>query len=64
MSLQPKGLPPVPEQTAKTARVAFPKGSLPMRVRDHLAGVFADEPFAEAFGVHGPRGTRRAFWRW
>lgn len=27
-----------------------------MRVRDHLAGVFADEPFADAFGVRGAPG--------
>ncbi|MEJ8632345.1 transposase [Streptomyces sp. MS2.AVA.5] len=56
LSLQPKGLPPVPEQTVRTARAAFPKGSLPMRVRDHLASVFVDEPFAEAFGVRGAPG--------
>jgi hypothetical protein len=43
MSLQPKGLLAVPEQTASVARAAFPKGSLPIRVRDELAGVFADE---------------------
>ena len=29
---------------------------LAMRVRDRLAGVFADEPFADAFGVRGPAG--------
>ncbi|MGW2583879.1 transposase [Streptomyces virginiae] len=53
MSMQPKGLPEIPEQTARVARTAFPKGSLAIRVRDRLAGVFADEPFAEAFGVRG-----------
>ncbi|MET9324844.1 hypothetical protein ABZX75_32535 [Streptomyces sp. NPDC003038] len=56
MSMQPKGLPPVPEQTAVVARAAFPDGSLPIRVRDHLAEVFADEPFAGAFGVRGAPG--------
>ncbi|MER6076393.1 hypothetical protein ABT187_48410 [Streptomyces sp. NPDC001817] len=45
MSLQPKGLPEIPEQTAAVARAAFPKGSLPIRVRDRLAEVFVDEPF-------------------
>lgn len=54
--MQPKALPPVPEQTAKIARKAFPKGSLPIRVRDRLAEVFADEPFAEAFGTRGTPG--------
>jgi transposase len=56
MSMQPKALPPVPEQTAKIARRAFPKGSLPIRVRDRLSEVFADEPFAGAFGTRGAPG--------
>ncbi|MEU5431688.1 IS1182 family transposase [Streptomyces olivoreticuli] len=56
MSMQPRGLSPVPEQTAVVARAAFPMGSLPMRVRDRLAGVFADEPFAGSFGVRGAPG--------
>ncbi len=56
MSMQPRGLPPVPEQTAAVARAAFPHGSLAIRVRDQLAEVFADEPFAEAFGVRGAPG--------
>ncbi|MFE3866053.1 transposase [Streptomyces goshikiensis] len=43
MSMQPKGLPQIPEQTMAVARAAFPKGSLVIR----LAEVFADEPFAE-----------------
>ncbi|WP_406723496.1 IS1182 family transposase [Streptomyces sp. GD-15H] len=60
MSLQPKGLPKIPEQTAVVARAAFPKGSLAIRVRDHLAEVFADEPFADAFGVRGAPGLSPA----
>ncbi|MEV0495939.1 IS1182 family transposase [Streptomyces atratus] len=56
MSMQPKGLPEVPAQTAAVARAAFPQGSLAMRVRDRLAEVFADEPFADAFGVRGALG--------
>ncbi|MBN0049300.1 IS1182 family transposase, partial [Streptomyces actuosus] len=60
MSLQSKGLPAVPEQTAAVARAAFPKGSLPIRVRDRLAEVFADEPFVDAFGVRGAPGMSPA----
>lgn len=54
--MRPKGLPEVPEQAAAVARAAFPRGSLAMRVRDRLAEVFADEPFADAFGVRGAPG--------
>jgi transposase len=54
--MRPQGLPEVPAMTAAVAAAAFPDGSLAMRARDELAGVFADEPFAEAFGVRGPAG--------
>jgi transposase len=60
MSMQSKGLPAVPVQTAVTAHAAFPGGSLPIRVRDHLAAVFTDEPFADAFGVRGAPGMSPA----
>ncbi|MFK0297305.1 transposase [Streptomyces sp. NPDC090442] len=56
MSIQLRGLPSVPERTAAVARAAFPKGSLPIRVRDRLAEVFADEPFTGSFGVRGAPG--------
>ncbi|MGW5402622.1 transposase [Streptomyces sp. NPDC003952] len=56
MSMQPKGLPEIPERTVWVARAAFPKESPAIRVRDRLARVFADEPFAEAFGVRGAPG--------
>ncbi|MEU6709134.1 IS1182 family transposase [Streptomyces wuyuanensis] len=51
--MRPGGLPPVPEQTARTARAAFPGGSLPMRLRDHLAEVFDDALFRDAFPDRG-----------
>ncbi|MFD5514116.1 transposase [Streptomyces sp. NPDC127051] len=55
--MRPVGLPEIPEQTAGVARAAFPKGSLAIRVRDRLAGVFTDEPFVGAFGVRGAPGV-------
>lgn len=64
MSLQPKGLPEIPEQTVAVARAAFPRGSLAMRVRDRLGEVFADEPFAGAFGVRGAPGLSPGCCRW
>jgi transposase len=56
MSVQPRPWPEVPEQTAAVARAAFPKGTLAMRVRDELPGLFTDEQFASAFGVRGKPG--------
>jgi transposase len=56
MSVQPRAWPEVPEQTVVVARAAFPKGTLAMRVRDELPGLFADEQFASAFGVRGRPG--------
>ncbi|WP_266328179.1 IS1182 family transposase [Kitasatospora sp. NBC_00240] len=56
VSMRAVGLPEVPEQTALVAAAAFPKGTLAMRVRERLAEVFADEPFASAFGVRGAPG--------
>jgi transposase len=38
------------------ARAAFAKGTLAMRVRDELPGLFADAEFASAFGVRGKPG--------
>ncbi|MEJ8639885.1 transposase [Streptomyces sp. MS2.AVA.5] len=54
--MRPVGLPEIPERTVVVARAAFPKGSLAIRVRDRLSEVFADEPFAGAFGVRGAPG--------
>jgi transposase len=56
MSVQPRPWPEVPEQTAAVARAAFPKGTLAMRVREELPGLFADEQFVSAFGVRGKPG--------
>src|ERR687893_1897642 len=56
MSVQPRPWPEVPEQTAAVARAAFPKGTLAMRVREELPGLFADEQFVSAFGLRGKPG--------
>jgi transposase len=53
VSMRPGGLPPILEQTAHTARTAFPKGSLPMRVSDRLAEMFDDVMFAAVFPLRG-----------
>jgi transposase len=56
MSMRPRALPEVPEQTMAVARAAFPRGSLAMRARDELGEVFSDGAFVDAFGVRGKPG--------
>lgn len=53
MSLRSSGVGEVPAQTARVARLAFPKGCLAMRVRDELGALFADEQFVDLFAVRG-----------
>src|SRR5512144_1603052 len=49
MSLQPAVMAPVPEETARVARAAFPKSTLAMRIRDELGAIFQDEMFAAVY---------------
>ncbi len=53
MSLRPQPVQPVPEQTARVARTAFPKGNPYIRMRDSLGTLFSDEDFAALFPAHG-----------
>lgn len=53
MSLHGVDLAEIPEEIARVARAAFPKGCLAMRVRDALGPVFADADFEELFAVRG-----------
>jgi transposase len=43
----------VPEETARIARAAFPKGNGYLRVRDALGTLYTDEAFADLFPTHG-----------
>lgn len=53
MSLKPMVIPPVPEETARVARAAFPKGTLVLRLRDELGSVYQDERFAALYPDRG-----------
>jgi transposase len=53
MSLQPGPVPPVPAETARVARAAFPKGTPFMRMRDELGAIYDDEAFAHLFPTRG-----------
>jgi len=53
MSLHPQPITPVPEQTARVAHAAFPKGHPYLTLRDHLGTIFQDEDFATLFPAWG-----------
>ena len=53
MSLNPMPVPEVPEETARIAHAAFPKGNIYIRMRDRLGAFFADEQFAALFSKRG-----------
>lgn len=51
--MRPKPIGPVPEDTARVARAAFPKGTTYVRMRDVLGAIYDDEDFAELFEARG-----------
>src|SRR5438132_254471 len=56
MSLHPHPLEPVPEETARVARGAFPKGHPSLTFRDALGTIFQDEDFTALFPAWGQPG--------
>jgi transposase len=56
MSLHPQPLEPVPEDTARVARAAFPKGNPYLTLRDQFGTIFQDEDFAALFPACGQPG--------
>lgn len=53
MSLRPKPVFEVPEETARIAHAAFPKGNIYIRMRDELGVFFTDQQFASLFSERG-----------
>ena len=53
MALQPTPIGAVPEETARVARPAFPKGNVYMQMRDVLGAVYHDATFADMFTTRG-----------
>ena len=49
MSMQPRFISDVPEETLRVARAAFRKGNRAMQMRDELGTIFTDEQFADLF---------------
>src|SRR5919108_1186756 len=56
MSLHPHVIAPVPEETARVAHAAFPKGHPSLTFRDVLGTIFQDEDFATLFPAWGHPG--------
>ena len=55
MSLRPHALEPVPEETARVARAAFPNGNPYLLLRDTLGTIFRDDDFAPCFPLRPTR---------
>lgn len=53
MSLQISPVPPVPSETVRVARAAFPKGNIYLQIRDTLGSIYIDEDFTDLFSIKG-----------
>jgi transposase len=53
MSLHPELIEPVPEETARVARAAFPRGNACVQLRDVLGSIYTDQDFADLFPRRG-----------
>ena len=53
MSMHPQPIGPVPQDTARVARAAFPKGTTYVQMRDALGAIYEDEDFAQLFEARG-----------
>ena len=60
MSLQPRVVSEIPEETQRVAKAAFRQGNRAMQMRDELGSLFSDEQFADLF----PNVGRRAETPW
>ena len=61
MSLQPQALTPVPDETARVARAAFPHDNMYIQLRDELDTIYNDVAFAPLFPTRGQ--PAQAPWR-
>jgi transposase len=53
MTLHPSPVTPIPEETARVARAAVPKGNVYLQMRDVLGAIYSDEHFADLFARRG-----------
>ncbi len=53
MSLKSEPIGPIPDDTVRVARAAFPKGNVYMQMRDVLGAIYDDGLFAPLFAIRG-----------
>jgi transposase len=53
MSIHTQPIHPVPEETARVARLAFPKGNRYLTLRDEIGTIYTDQDFADLFSTYG-----------
>lgn len=53
MSLQPEEICPIPEETIRVARAAFPRGTRYMQMRDELGTIYENSAFAALYPRRG-----------
>lgn len=56
MSFKPRQIDPVPKETMRVARAAFPKGNLNLILRDTLGPIIQNQDFADLFLKDGQPG--------
>ena len=61
MSLHPEPIEPVPAETARVARAAFPRGNACLQLRDMLGSIYDDTDFLDLFPRRGQ--AAKAPWR-
>jgi len=61
MSLKPHAIDPVPEETARIARAAYPKGHIYLQLRDEFGTIYEDEDFMNLYPRRGQ--PAKAPWR-
>jgi len=53
MSMKPRAILEIPEETVRVAQAAFPKGNIYMQMRDEWEGIYRDEQFADLYPPDG-----------
>jgi transposase len=61
MSIHPQAIAPVPEETARVAKLAFPKDNCYLTLRDQIGTLYSDPDFTTLFSGWGQ--TAIAPWR-